>query len=438
MNFQEDGSVHSAADGSAESAADWSAAFQNELTTVKLNFLLWGWNWVCPEMIREWLRERNQPPRGFQPHPERWQVSDWEQVLGRCVGEEGHLLFECDSVQVTKEEKMSFRALFKNSKSSKDGYKTRDYKDRLRRNVAVALLQILQPNRTTYMTSWQVGFVELALSGAPIHWVRILWKATRQHAQDEKGGSINHLSHFLINFYRSMVCLTASKRVQFPLLSRSNPGRYVKDVEVDTNTDETPACTSPARHRAEEEPRAIQVPRKRKCDREAEQSQREVPVAPARSGATHEPSSRPKQKAPKLVLPASSTDTGRAAERRNSPSSGKDASARVSGRTTDLPASKARMSSKESRRPSGQGRQHAAPTSVPATDKCFAFEQVPFDDSTLAQAPSAQEKCREEPSAQRTSGQTPLAQTQLEESAEGEGLKEKTCCVLCCLRRLRG
>ncbi|OAE25396.1 hypothetical protein AXG93_4620s2110 [Marchantia polymorpha subsp. ruderalis] len=37
------------------------------------------------------------------------------------------------------------------------------------RNVAVAILQILQPHRTSYMSSWQVGFVELALAGTPIH-----------------------------------------------------------------------------------------------------------------------------------------------------------------------------------------------------------------------------------------------------------------------------
>ncbi|OAE32390.1 hypothetical protein AXG93_3671s1090 [Marchantia polymorpha subsp. ruderalis] len=95
-------------------------AFQRELTLVRLNFLLWGWIWVCLEMV-------------------------------------------------TKEEEISFGALFKHSKSSKNGYKTCNYKDRLRRNVAVALLQILPPHRTTYMTSWQVGFVELALAGAPIH-----------------------------------------------------------------------------------------------------------------------------------------------------------------------------------------------------------------------------------------------------------------------------
>ncbi|OAE26941.1 hypothetical protein AXG93_4413s1250 [Marchantia polymorpha subsp. ruderalis] len=171
-------------------------AFQNELTALKLNFLLWGWNWVCPEMVREWLRERHLPSRGFRPHPERWQVSHWEQVLGRFAGEEGHLLFEAGSVKVSKEEEITFSNLLKNGKHSKNGYRIRDYKDRLRRNVAVALLQILQPHLTSYITCWQVGFVELALAGAPIHWARLLWKPspTRQHAQEEKGGSINHLS----------------------------------------------------------------------------------------------------------------------------------------------------------------------------------------------------------------------------------------------------
>ncbi|OAE27281.1 hypothetical protein AXG93_59s1260 [Marchantia polymorpha subsp. ruderalis] len=201
---------------------------------------------VCTAMVRKWLREKNQPPRGYRPHPERWRVSDWEQVLRRCAGEEGDLLFECKSVHISKEEEISFGALFKNCKSSKKRYRTCDYVDRKRRNVAVALLQILQPHRTTYMTSWHEGFVEMALAGTPIHWARILWKATRQHAQEEKGGSINHLSPFLINFYRSMECMTAEERLQFPLLSRANPRRYVRDVEVDTDPDKMPASTPPA------------------------------------------------------------------------------------------------------------------------------------------------------------------------------------------------
>ncbi|OAE23066.1 hypothetical protein AXG93_1544s1000 [Marchantia polymorpha subsp. ruderalis] len=133
-------------------------------------------------MVREWQRERHQPTRGFRPHVERWTVQDWGQVLGRCAGEEGDLMFECESVhlskeeeitfgalfknrkssktgedgfllfdsesvKVTKDEEISFAALFKSEKSSKNGYRTRDYKDRYRRNVAVALLQLLRPPR---------------------------------------------------------------------------------------------------------------------------------------------------------------------------------------------------------------------------------------------------------------------------------------------------
>lgn len=309
---------------------------------------------MCQDMVRKWQKGRDQFTRGFRPHPERWEVSDWKQVLGRCAGEEGHLLFESESIKVTKEEEISFATLFKSSKSSKNGYRTRDYKDRYRRNVAVALIQLLQPHRTTYITSWQVAFVELALVGAPIHWACILWKTTRQHAFEEKGESINHLFPFLINFYRSMGCLTATKRVQFPLLSRSNLGRYVKDVKVDTDEDETPACTPPAQSRAEGESLAARVPRKRRWEGGAEKGQQREAAALKRKRPLTELYSQPKQKARRLVLPASSAETGRAAEGRNSPSSGEDGSARTAERSADLPAPKARMPSAEAKRPSVQ------------------------------------------------------------------------------------
>ncbi|OAE33875.1 hypothetical protein AXG93_248s1000 [Marchantia polymorpha subsp. ruderalis] len=236
MQFQERNvESNTAADDSAEASADWAARFPAQAD--------------CSEARFHHVGVKLRVPR---------------HVLGRCAGTDGHLLFDSESIKVTKETKISFAVLFKSSKSSKNGYKTRDYKDRYRRNVAVALLKLLQPHRTTYITSWQVAFVKLALIGAPIHWARILWKITRQHAFEEKGGSINHLSPFLINFYWSMGCLIATKRVQFPLLSRSNPGQYVKDGEVDTDEEETPASTPPTQPRVEGESLAARVPRKRR------------------------------------------------------------------------------------------------------------------------------------------------------------------------------
>ncbi|OAE32888.1 hypothetical protein AXG93_3052s1180 [Marchantia polymorpha subsp. ruderalis] len=77
-----------------------------------------------------------------------------------------------------KEEESTFDALFKNRLSRKNGYRTCDYIDRKGRNVAMAIIQILQPHRTSYM----------ALAGTPIQRARILWKGTRQHAVEEKGG----------------------------------------------------------------------------------------------------------------------------------------------------------------------------------------------------------------------------------------------------------
>ncbi|OAE36018.1 hypothetical protein AXG93_838s1040 [Marchantia polymorpha subsp. ruderalis] len=166
----------------------------------------------------------------------------------------------------------------------------------------------------------------------------------------------------------------------------------------------TPTKHPPARPRVEDERRATWAPRKRKWDAEPDQSQREVPTAPVRRRPNHEPASRSKQKARKLVLPTSSADTGRAAVTRDSPSSEEDVSAEVLGRSADLPAPKSRVPSEDERRTSGYRGRHAATADMPAMEKCLPSEQVPFDDLPSGQEPSAQEQCREEPSAQRTSG----------------------------------
>ncbi|OAE23644.1 hypothetical protein AXG93_4720s1090 [Marchantia polymorpha subsp. ruderalis] len=242
-------------------------AFQDELTAVKLDILLWGWNW---------------------------------------------------------EEEISIGALFKNCKSSKNKYRTRDYVDRKWRNVAVALLQILQPHRTTYMTSWQVGFVERALVGDSNSLGSHFVEGHTTACREEKGVSINHLSLFLINFYRSIRSLTVEEKIQFPLLSRANPGRLVRDVEVDTDLNEVPASTPPARLRTEEESRGARAPWKRKWEGDIEPSRRELLAVPVKHRANNE-QIRPKQKARKLILPAdSSADTGRVAVARDSPFFGED------------------------------------------------------------------------------------------------------------------
>ncbi|OAE28048.1 hypothetical protein AXG93_488s1100 [Marchantia polymorpha subsp. ruderalis] len=188
-----------------------------------------------------------------------------------------------------------------------------------------------------------------------------------------------------------------------------------------TDEDETPTCTPPAQPRAEGESLAARVPRKRRWEGGAEKGQQREAAALKRKRPLIELCSRPKRKARRLLLPASSAETGRATEGRNSPSSGEDERARTAERSADLPAPKARTPSAEARRPSGQEKQHAAPMNVPVTDRCFASEQVQFDDSTSDQAPSAQQKSEKELSGKTPSGQEPSAEAPSAQGPSAQG-----------------
>ncbi|OAE18952.1 hypothetical protein AXG93_1976s1590 [Marchantia polymorpha subsp. ruderalis] len=161
--------------------------------------------------------------------------------------------------------------------------------------------------------------------------------------------------------------------------SLSNPGRYVKDVEVDTDEEETPASTPSAQPRARGESFAARVPRKRRWKGDAEKSQHHDSAALKRKRPLQELCSRPKQKARMLVLPASSAETGRAAGEKETPSSEEDGNTRTAVGSADLPTPKARTPSAEATRPSGQERRHAEPMNVPTTDRCSAW--APYADS---------------------------------------------------------
>ncbi|OAE24932.1 hypothetical protein AXG93_2931s1780 [Marchantia polymorpha subsp. ruderalis] len=193
---------------------------------------------------------------------------------------------------------------------------------------------------------------------------------------------------------------------QFPLLSQTNPGRLVKDVEVDTDLDEVPAITPPTCLRAEEEPRGARAPRKRKFDGEAKLSRRELLAVPVRRQAINE-QARPKQKARKLILTAgNSAETRRAAIARDSPSSEEeDVSTQILGRSTDLPVPKAQVPSEEALMPLGHKGRRAATARMLAQERCLPSEQLPFDDT-----PSEQEQFKVMPSALRPPKSIPTSE----------------------------
>ncbi|OAE33775.1 hypothetical protein AXG93_1671s1020 [Marchantia polymorpha subsp. ruderalis] len=196
-----------------------------------MNFLLWGWNWASKVIVQEWDNNGLPKPPGYWKNPETWQIWDRKKVLGRCAGDDGDLTFDNENVRVTREEERAYATLFKHSCTGKNGYRIIWYHDRLRQNVAMALMQIFCPAQITYMMTWQVEFVKRAMRVDCIHRTCIFWTATRQHIKLIQGGSACYLSPFFINFYRDPSRAT-----------RKDKGKAVLMEEVSPRQDEVPSA----------------------------------------------------------------------------------------------------------------------------------------------------------------------------------------------------
>lgn len=96
-------------------------------------------------IVQEWDNGGLPKPLGYRGNLETWQFWDWKKVLGHCIGDDGDLTFDSESVKITREKKKAYMTLFKHSCPGKNGYRTIWYHDRLRRNVAMALMHILRP-----------------------------------------------------------------------------------------------------------------------------------------------------------------------------------------------------------------------------------------------------------------------------------------------------
>lgn len=69
-------------------------AYRRDLILVKMDFLLWGWNWTSDAIIQEWDNNGLPKPLGYQDHPDTWQIRDCKTVLGRCASDDGDLTFD--------------------------------------------------------------------------------------------------------------------------------------------------------------------------------------------------------------------------------------------------------------------------------------------------------------------------------------------------------
>ncbi|OAE29583.1 hypothetical protein AXG93_4003s1040 [Marchantia polymorpha subsp. ruderalis] len=130
--------------------------FRHELRELRLEFLLWNWNYVSASIWKEVMDKSATEGEELRGNPMLWTVEHWTKVMGPCAGSDGDLLFDKNSVGLTRVEEFSYGPLFETGRQGTNGWKTVDYKDPKRRAIALGIMHILRPARTTYVTAWQV------------------------------------------------------------------------------------------------------------------------------------------------------------------------------------------------------------------------------------------------------------------------------------------
>ncbi|OAE32017.1 hypothetical protein AXG93_4378s1000 [Marchantia polymorpha subsp. ruderalis] len=189
---------------------------RRELSELHLDFLLWNWNCISASICKEIMDKNQTEGKDLQGNPMLWTIKHWVRVMGSCAGSDGDLLFKKSSMNLTHMEEFSFRPLFNNGRSGTNGWTPADYKDPKRRAIALGIMHILQPARTTYVTTLQVGFFERVIKGQQVHWARIFYDLVWVNVSSRWSGPLaNHLTPFLVIFYRGMGLLTREEERDF-------------------------------------------------------------------------------------------------------------------------------------------------------------------------------------------------------------------------------
>ncbi|OAE30296.1 hypothetical protein AXG93_3964s1090 [Marchantia polymorpha subsp. ruderalis] len=90
-----------------------------------------------------------------------------------------------------------------------------------------------------------VGFFERILKGQRVHWTRIFYDLVWVNAGSRWTGSlINHITPFLVNFYRGMELLTREEEKRFPKKREILTAESSESTEDDTRQPSIPPQTT--------------------------------------------------------------------------------------------------------------------------------------------------------------------------------------------------
>ncbi|OAE24321.1 hypothetical protein AXG93_4265s1020 [Marchantia polymorpha subsp. ruderalis] len=75
-----------------------------------------------------------------------WTLNHWTRVLVPCAWKDRDFMFKKESVKIRRAEEFIFAPLFKNPRSSTNGWQTAEYKNLKRQGIALGVMHICDHN----------------------------------------------------------------------------------------------------------------------------------------------------------------------------------------------------------------------------------------------------------------------------------------------------
>ncbi|KAL3691910.1 hypothetical protein R1sor_005561 [Riccia sorocarpa] len=235
--------------------------FRNRLEDCGLGFLLWRWDFMDGELVREWLLQTKTV--GLRAQHDEWDEDLWRPVFKPTIPEveswTNRMTWEAkENAKLKPPKGVTLETLFNGApRHGNNGYRWDEFADPFHRTIGEGLNAIFMPERTTYVTETKAVFIARIALGEAANWGRILHQTVCHMRRQAQMGRTIFVTPFLVYLYKTHGWLTTPERKRF------SEDKVLVEEELVEESEETP----PAKKSRTKSPPKKRVTRKQKTPR---------------------------------------------------------------------------------------------------------------------------------------------------------------------------
>ncbi|KAL3692482.1 hypothetical protein R1sor_006133 [Riccia sorocarpa] len=152
-------------------------------------------------LVKEFATAKSNVDLPHRGKPHEWTIAHWRKAFGQSdKDDECRIVWDTSVARLTVPEGVNPEELFSEKRPEKDknGYKTRSYKDPLRRVLAESLMALFCPARMMYLVTHKVAFIERVVRKEKINWGAVFAQHVLHSLKTVNDGNPVYVGAFLI------------------------------------------------------------------------------------------------------------------------------------------------------------------------------------------------------------------------------------------------